>query len=542
MSKQNPIRPHAARKIRDFSDRLLDRLAAAKEIAQSGAVIGREFSYGLLHALVGRDETTLKNALAQLEDSELVFRSGERPDARYTFKHALVQDTAYESLLKSRRQSLHRRIANILETQFPSLAETEPEILAHHFSRADLADPARLYYERAGDRAVARSANAEAVAHFESALAQTSRISPEEERNQGELAVLLKLGPAVAVFRGLQSPDLEKIYQRAYDIAKAMDSGRGLFKSVWGLWLSANLTGRTVLARDRAEELLALAKQSGEEDLILEAFHCRWATALFRGDLLGAFAAGCEGLKHYDHERHGRHGDEFGGHNPGACAHALVAHALALLGNPREAAASVERSLALVESLNHSASMVFALMPAASLYAINGDRMALLRVTERMIEFADAFNLPATRSIAAYFSGWANAVGEALAGGLAVMESEFPRASKMHPLPQAWPVFSPASGSNFVCPRFSGCARSAFCGWVPPISMKRRANSKPQSRPQNNRGRVCIICGRRSRSPNYTNRHRVPPRLWPCSVPRSMALRQCRRSRRSKKHWLLRSR
>ena len=414
----------------------LDRLAPVREIAQIAAAIGREFSYRLLEAISPIQGPALQDALGRLMAAELIHRRGAPPDASYVFKHALVQDTAYESLLKSRRQVLHSRIAKILETQFPSLAETEPEILAHHFSRADLADPARLYHDRAGDRAVARSASAEAVAHFEAALAQISRISPGEERNRGELQVLLKLGPAVCVFRGVQSPDLEKIYQRAYDIAKATDGGRALFKSVWGLWYSATVSGRTALARDRAEELVALGKRSGEEDLILEAFHCRWSTAFLRGDVLGALAHGREGVKHYDHERHGRLGDEFGGHNPGACAHAMVGGALALLGNAREAAASIERGIALVETLNHTASMVAPLLMAARVYAINGDRMALLRVTGRMIELADEFNLPAIRSIATFFSGWANAVGDALASGLAVMESEFPRASKMHPMPR----------------------------------------------------------------------------------------------------------
>src|SRR5919201_3189777 len=148
----------------------LDRLSTVKEIAQIGAAIGREFGIALLSAVMGRDEASLKTALTQLEDAELVFRSGDPPDIRYSFKHALVQDTAYESLLKSRRQVLHQRIGQTLEQRFPALAEAEPEVLALHFSRAGLSEQACLYHERAGDRAAARSAYAEAVAPLAAAF------------------------------------------------------------------------------------------------------------------------------------------------------------------------------------------------------------------------------------------------------------------------------------------------------------------------------------------------------------------------------------
>ena len=151
----------------------LDRLAAVKEIAQIGAAIGREFSYPLLHAVVGRDEATLRAALAQLEESELVFRSGEPPAARYTFKHALVQDTAYESLLKSRRQILHRSIAETLRDKFADVVEAEPELLAHHFTQAGLTEPAIEYWGKAGDLALRRSAFKEAIAHLGKAIEMT---------------------------------------------------------------------------------------------------------------------------------------------------------------------------------------------------------------------------------------------------------------------------------------------------------------------------------------------------------------------------------
>ena len=145
----------------------LDRLAPVKEIGQIGAAIGREFSYSLLRALVGRDETALKHALAQLEQAELVFRRGEPPEAVYSFKHALVRDAAYESLLKSRRQQLHGQIARALEERFADIVASQPEIVAHHFTEAGLVDPAIDYWLKAGNLALSRSANAEAVKHLE---------------------------------------------------------------------------------------------------------------------------------------------------------------------------------------------------------------------------------------------------------------------------------------------------------------------------------------------------------------------------------------
>jgi hypothetical protein len=148
----------------------LDRLAPVKEIAQIGAAIGREFSYPLLRAVAGRDEPALRAALAQLEDAELLFRSGAPPDARYTFKHALVQDTAYETLLRSRRQILHRQIADALRGEFPAVVAAEPELVAHHLTQAGLDEPAIEWWGKAGDQALRRSAFKEAAAHLGKAI------------------------------------------------------------------------------------------------------------------------------------------------------------------------------------------------------------------------------------------------------------------------------------------------------------------------------------------------------------------------------------
>jgi class 3 adenylate cyclase/tetratricopeptide (TPR) repeat protein len=413
----------------------LDRLGAVKEIAQIGAAIGREFNYELLDAVVGRDEASLRAALAQLEDAELVIRNGAPPDARYGFKHALVQDTAYESLLKSRRQVLHQRIALTLEQRFPRLAESEPEVLAHHFSRAGLADQACLCYERAGDRAAGRSAYAEAVAHFEAALAEAHLMAAGENRSQRELAVLLKHGPAVLIFKGVQNPQVEQVYQRAYDIAVVSDDDYKLFKALWGLWFCANMNRRTGTARDRADQLVALGRRSQDEALLLEAIHCRWSTAFFRGDIAGLMIDSREGIRYYDFERHSRLGPEFGGHDPGVCAHVVLGLGLAQFGRIREARDNIDRGVALGERLGNPSSLAFACMNAMMGYEIIGDHAALSRQAERMMEVADKFNLPPQRSIGTYMSGWITARGGALAEGLRIMESEFARVSIMGPLP-----------------------------------------------------------------------------------------------------------
>src|SRR6202044_3108230 len=162
---------------------------------------------GLLQAVVDRNEATLRAALAQLEDSELVFRSGEPPTARYTFKHALVQDTAYESLLKSRRQILHRRIAETLRDKFADVAEAEPELLAHHFTQAALTEPAIEYWGKAGDLALRRSAFKEAIAHLGKAIEMTEReAAGEAENTDGKLRLQVSYGNALIAARGPGAP------------------------------------------------------------------------------------------------------------------------------------------------------------------------------------------------------------------------------------------------------------------------------------------------------------------------------------------------
>ena len=413
----------------------LDRLAKVKEIAQIAAAIGREFSYALLHAVIDRDEATLRTGLSQLEDAELLFRSSVTSDIHYSFKHALVQDTAYESLLKSRRQTLHQRFALILEERFPALVEAEPEVLAYHFKRAALAEQACSYFERAGDRAVARCAASEAVAHFDAALTQARASQPGQDRDRRELAILLKQGPALLTFKGHQSLEIEQVYQRAYHLAEALGDRHALFKALWGLWLCDSVARKWAAARDRAEKLVALSQQSGQEALLLEAIHCRWSTAFFRGDIARLLADAREGIGYYSPERHRKLGAEFGGHDPGVCAHSFIGLGLAQFGNPREARVSIDRALALGEELNDPISVAYSSMIAVTAYQITGDRSAVSQVARRTIELAEKFNLPSPLSVATFMSGWAIASGNTRNDGRQIMESEFERVLALGPIP-----------------------------------------------------------------------------------------------------------
>jgi len=434
---QIPNRLEVPSTLQDSLMARLDRLGSAKEIAQIAAAIGRQFAHALLAAVAPVGTGELDSALARLTEASLVFPHARAIEPTYSFKHALTRDVAYDSLLRARRQELHERIARTLERDFPALAEAEPEILAYHFSRADLPGPACLYSERAGDRAVARSAYAEAFAHFEAALAEGTRLPPGNERDRRELAVLLKRGPVAIVFKGHRSPEVERTYTRAHNLAQSLGDEHALFRAVWGLWFFANLGQRTDLARDHANELVALAQRSGDDALFLEALHCRWSTAFFRGDVAKTLADAREGIAHYDSERHRRLASEFGGHDAGVCAYSVAGMALMQLGRPRAAAVDLEQGIALAERLGQPSSLVHATMNATQGYQILGNSKAVLDTAARMAAVAEKYNLPLQRSLAAFFTGCAIARSD-LEKGLPIIEAEFPRIVSTAPLPQLY--------------------------------------------------------------------------------------------------------
>jgi class 3 adenylate cyclase/tetratricopeptide (TPR) repeat protein len=266
----------------------LDRLAPVKEIAQIGAAIGREFSYRLLSTVTGRDETTLRPALARLEETELLFRSGDPPDAIYSFKHALVRDTAYESLLKSRRQILHEHIAQSLRDHFPGIAENEPEIVAHHFTQSGLLELATAWWVKAAEKAQERGAYLDAKAHLMKALDLAARVDDASARQLLQLKVLVAYGTALMASNGYLAPETVAAFTQARQLAVRVEDVAERCSVYYGLWAASYVGGHVAQMRAEARTFLLEAKNltgSREEAM---AYRVYGATCWFEGDYIVA--------------------------------------------------------------------------------------------------------------------------------------------------------------------------------------------------------------------------------------------------------------
>src|SRR5262244_730110 len=269
----------------------LDRLAPVKEIAQIGADIGREFSYPLVRALVGRDESALKHGLAQLEQAGLVFRRGEPPEAIYSFKHALVRDAAYESLLKSRRQQLHGQIARALEERFTAIVASQPEIVAHHFTAAGLVEPTIDYWLKAVQQAARRSANAEALSHLDRGLELLPNIDDPMLRNKSELLLQTSLGNSLRATKGWSIDSVKHAYTRALQLCKESGFDEHTLPAVFGLWTWNFVRAALGEAQSLADRLVNIAENVDDSVHRVLAHEALGFTLFAQGKFSAAHAA-----------------------------------------------------------------------------------------------------------------------------------------------------------------------------------------------------------------------------------------------------------
>jgi len=391
----------------------LDRLAPVKEIAQIGAAIGREFSYPLLRAVAGRDEPALRAALAQLEEAELLFRSGAPPDARYTFKHALVQDTAYETLLRSRRQILHRQIADALRGEFPAVAAAEPELVAHHLTLAGLDEPATDWWGKAGDQALRRSAFKEAAAHLGKAIELADKLAaiggsaPSAAPGSNRLHLQTSLGNALIWAKGYTAPETRAAFARARELASREEDASERFSAYYGLWVGHFTRGEPAPMREIVELFLREATARPDFPEALVGHRMSAATSFYFGDFARAHEHFQNSIELYDQARHACFTDRFG-QDPGAAAKNWDALTLWVLGRIDEALPLVDHALADAELTAHAATMAVTLSFAAVLGLLRYNFEAVAAYSQASADIVCRYHLPTHYAgVAAFFQGWA---------------------------------------------------------------------------------------------------------------------------------------
>jgi tetratricopeptide (TPR) repeat protein len=278
----------------------LDRLAPVREVAQIGAALGRQFSHELIGAVAPMPQPQLDDALGQLVGAELIYRRGTPPDAEYTFKHALVQDAAYSTLLRSRRQQLHARIAATLEGRFPDIVTAQPALLAHHCEEAGLAEKAVEYWLAAGRQACSRSMLAEAVALLRRGLALVPALPDGDWRRERELDLQIVLGQALIMNRSWGAPELDEVYPRARELALMLKRPRALLFALWGQMMDHWARGDLKQAGRLAAELRELGDTAGDVPMQVLGCTASGNVCLFLGEFTAARAYVEKGLALYD--------------------------------------------------------------------------------------------------------------------------------------------------------------------------------------------------------------------------------------------------
>jgi class 3 adenylate cyclase/predicted ATPase len=317
----------------------LDRLGEAREVAQISAVLGRDFTYALLQAVGGVDDPALQSALDRLADADVLIAEGAGSEANYRFKHALVKDAAYQSLLKSRRQQLHARVAQVFEDRFPVVVETQPELLAYHLTEAGLDARAADAWARAGRAALGRSAMREAANSLSRAVGLLRGMPSSPERQRLELELLGALGVALTNTLGPASPEAQAAHERADQLSQELGDRKARFRARWNLWRVYNVRAEFDSAVAVGDALLAEAQADGDADHEVQARHALWSSRIYRGDLEAGFHHVDRALALYEIGRHGKQALTFGGHDARECGLTQSSNALFLLGYPERALA-----------------------------------------------------------------------------------------------------------------------------------------------------------------------------------------------------------
>jgi class 3 adenylate cyclase/predicted ATPase len=363
----------------------LDRLVTAKGVAQYAAVIGRQFAYDLLSMVSQLDDTTLQRELGRLVEAEIVYQRGVPPKTTYTFKHALIQDAAYQSLLKSTRQQYHQRIAHILEWQFPAMVEHQPELPAHHCTEAGLIEQAGRYWQRAGENAIQRSAHVEAIAHLRQGLKLLQTLPETPQRLQREVDMLIALGESLNASKGQAAREVGETYTRARQLCQHLENPHQLFPVLSGLWIYHIGRAEYQTAHALGEQLLTLAQQVRDAVLLVAAHRSLGATLFWLGAVAAAHTHFVQGTSLYD-------------------VGALV---LWCLGYPDQALARSQETVTLAQQMARPHSLVFALRSAAVFHQLRLEVHCTQERAEAAISLAKEQGFPQWMAFGSILRGWA---------------------------------------------------------------------------------------------------------------------------------------
>jgi serine/threonine protein kinase/predicted ATPase len=332
----------------------LDRMEGGRDLAQLAATLGREFSYDVLAAVAGVDEPTLQAELAELVQAEILYPKGPRPRCSYIFKHALLEDALYNALVKSKRQQFHRRIAAALEERFPQTTQTQPELLAHHWTEAGLTEPAIGYWLKAGLRSRERAADREAIGHLTRGLALLDALEETREHDEQKLKTLTMLAPAYIAVRGYAAPEVGPILQRAHELCQRTGDELQQFGILLGQWEWHLVRGDLRPSVGLAADGMALTERRDDPGMLMEALFMRGATMFYRAQFAEARACYEKAVAAYDDRERTRFWATHSGHNAGVTHRCYLALTLWHLGYPDQALRLDRETRELARTIGHA--------------------------------------------------------------------------------------------------------------------------------------------------------------------------------------------
>jgi serine/threonine protein kinase/predicted ATPase len=354
---QAELRHEIPATLQDLIMARVDRMEGERDLAQLAAVLGREFNFDLLAAVANVDEPTLQAQLAALAKAEIVYAKGRPPRCVYIFKHALLEDALYNALVKSRRQQFHARIGETLETQFPQTAETQPELLGHHFTEAGQIGKAVGYWLKAGLRSRDRSADREAIGHLTKGLALLATLDETPERDVQELQFLTTLGPTYIAVRGYAAPEVGPVLARARELCERTGDPQQLLGIMLGIWEWRIVRGDLRLCVGLAAEGRALAERMNDAGMLMEALFMSGTTHFYRGEFAAARSCLEYAVATYDDRERTRFWTAFTNHNAGITHRCYLALSLWHLGFPDQALGVDRETRELARTIGHAFSL-----------------------------------------------------------------------------------------------------------------------------------------------------------------------------------------